>query len=239
MGEILILKHIGIEGPGTLGDFLAQSSFRVRTIELGEGEDLPENTEGLLALVLLGGPMNVYEDERYPFLNKEESFLKEALRCSIPILGICLGAQVLAKACGATIRKNPVKEIGWYPVGLSEHGRGDALFGGLPETLNVFQWHYDTFDIPAGACRLAEGAACRNQAFRFGANAYGLQFHIEVTPQMIGSWIDSYQQESGVRETNDMLIEAYRRHAAYEAQAQKLYLNFARIIDASRVLVVR
>jgi len=168
--------------------------------------------------------------KKYPFLKDEDEFLKKALKEEIPILGICLGAQLLAKACGAKIKKAKQKEIGWSKVNLTDKGKQDPLFRSLPLQLNVFEWHQDSFEIPKGALHLAESQDCPNQAFRFGKNAYGLQFHIEVTPQMIESWIQAYIKKETLK-TKEMLIESFKTEDDFRRQADIVYFNFARIIS--------
>lgn len=233
--EIIALQHIGIEGPGTMGDFFNSTAWRLLILDVSNGDALPENLEDIQAVISLGGPMNVYEEDKYPFLKDEDDFLRKAVREEIPVLGICLGAQLLAKACGAKVRKASVEEIGWKKVNLTEAARGDPLFQGLYSPLNVFQWHQDSFEIPEGGLHLAESQACRNQAFRFGRNAYGLQFHMEVTTEMLESWIDAYtKKDSKERNQEDMLIESYKRKETFRRQADMMYLNFSRIISSSQ-----
>lgn len=118
--------------------------------------------------------MNVYEEDKYPFLKEETLFLRQAIDSGVPVLGICLGAQMISKACGAAVKKAPVSELGWARVRLTSTARTDPLFHGISETLQVFQWHDDTFDIPAGGLWLATSQECHNQAFSY-RNAYGLR----------------------------------------------------------------
>ncbi|RMF89548.1 MAG: type 1 glutamine amidotransferase, partial [Methanobacteriota archaeon] len=140
------------------------------------------------------GPMNVYEEERYPFLRDEDRLIKQALETGAPVLGICLGAQLIAKAAGARVWQGPEKEIGWGEVRLTEEGRRDPLFKGFPLEFPVFHWHGDSFDLPSGAVPLAENDLYL-QAFRLGG-AIGLQFHLEVTAGMIRSWLSEYHEET-------------------------------------------
>jgi GMP synthase-like glutamine amidotransferase len=139
--------------------------------------------------------MNVYEEDRYPFLIEEDLFIKEAIQRGKSILGICLGAQLIAKALGAKVFKAPVKEIGWYDVSLTRIGSIDPFFSHLPRTFSVFQWHGDTFEIPHSAILIATSSLVPHQAFRYGDNAYGLQFHLEVTQDIIREWMESYAEE--------------------------------------------
>lgn len=232
--EILIIKHIGIEGPGSIGEVFENTAWDIREINLDKCEKFPDNFSDIEAIISLGGPMNVYEEDKFPFLKEEDIFLRKAIKENIPILGICLGAQILAKACAAKIQKAKTKEIGWYNVSLTKVGRMDPLFLNLPKDFTVFQWHEDTFEIPKGAQRLAESESCPNQAFRFGGNSYGMQFHIEVTPDMVESWVNKYAKDAaGQINGKDMVIEAYKRKESFRRQADLIYLNFARVIRSS------
>ena len=191
---ILFLKHVEIEGPGLFSGFLKSLGFKTSTVALNKAEALP-SLEECQAIISLGGPMNVYETDKYPFLLKEEKFLKSALSREIPILGICLGAQILAKTCGAKVKKADKKEVGWFEVKLTPKGKDDGLFNNLGEGLSVFQWHEDTFEVPEGAELLVQGTLCKNQAFRIGKSAWGLQFHPEMNKTMLNTWIDTYNED--------------------------------------------
>ena len=228
-GEIYVVKHVEDEGPGLLGEYFRALGWQVRTIEAYRGDTPPENLESVAALVILGGPMNVYEEEAYPFLRFEDRLIRQVLRQRIPFLGICLGAQLLAKACGAAVTKSPHKEIGWFEVELTEAGGRDSLFHGLPETFAVFQWHEDTFAMPQGASLLATSELCRNQAFRMGDSAYGLQFHVEVTPEMIGAWAKSL----GPIEDGPIDGEAAGPLQGFEARATRVFENFRRLMEST------
>ena len=192
--NVLIIKHVDIEGPGLIEYCLNQRRLPYQVLCLDSDARLPR-PEGFTHIILLGGPMNVYEEDRYPFLKDEDLFIKEAVQRGKFILGICLGAQLIAKALGAKVFKAPVKEIGWFDVSLTEIGLQDPLFSNLPKTFPVFQWHEDTFDIPKSAKLIATSSSVPHQAFRYGDNAYGLQFHLEVTEEMIQEWMKTYEEE--------------------------------------------
>ncbi|HSE83825.1 MAG TPA: gamma-glutamyl-gamma-aminobutyrate hydrolase family protein [Thermodesulfobacteriota bacterium] len=188
--RVLVLRHVPHEHLGTLESALRAADLGFRYLDLFENYSPSTLLESYDGLVILGGPMNVYETDKYPFLEMEDRLIKETIERQMPVLGICLGAQLIAKALGAGVTKNREKEIGWYPLKISEEARGDELFKYLNKEETVFQWHGDTFEIPKGAVHLAESPLCKNQAFRFGSNVYALQFHIEVTPQMISEWLN-------------------------------------------------
>ena len=147
---VLFIKHIGIEGPGTIADFLEDNKILYTVLDVSSGDKLPKLKKDFQAIICLGGPMNVYEEEKYPFLREEDIFLRRVVEDEVPFLGICLGAQLIAKATGARVTKNPEKEIGWYKIVLNDNGLRDDLYKGLPEIFTVFQWHGDTFGIPNG-----------------------------------------------------------------------------------------
>jgi GMP synthase-like glutamine amidotransferase len=140
-------------------------------------------------LVVMGGPMNVDEVQRYPFLAAEVEWIDQALEQQLPMLGICLGSQLLAKAAGARVYPNGIKEIGWYALETLPATADDRLFAGCQATETVFQWHGDTFDLPVGAVHLARSTQCEHQAIRVGPCAWGLQFHIEMTPGLVDCWL--------------------------------------------------
>jgi GMP synthase (glutamine-hydrolysing) len=192
--NVLIIKHVEIEGPGLIEDCLRQERISYQILTLEPGVHLPK-LDAFSHIVILGGPMNVYEEDRYPFLRDEDLFIKEAIQRGKSVLGICLGAQLIAKALGSKVFKAPIKEIGWYDVSLTKIGSNDPLFSNLPKKFPVFQWHEDTFEIPEKAKLLVISDSVLHQAFRYGENAYGLQFHLEVTREMITEWMKTYEEE--------------------------------------------
>ena len=208
----LIVKHIDVEGPGLIESCLNQGKIPYQILNLEPRVRFPK-LEDITHIVLLGGPMNVYEEDRYPFLKDEDLFIKEAIQRGKAILGICLGAQLIAKALGAKVFKAPVKEIGWYDVSLTKVGLQDPLFSCLPKTFPVFQWHEDTFEIPNGARLIATSSPISHQAFRYGEKVYGLQFHLEVTEEMIRDWIETYEEgrKAEIMAETEIKIETYRK----------------------------
>jgi GMP synthase-like glutamine amidotransferase len=188
--KILVLRHVPHEHLGTLALELRSNNLTYEYVNFYEDANPNISVDSSSALIILGGPMNVHETDKYPFLETEERLIKRAIEKDMPVLGICLGAQLIAKSLGARVTKNKEKEIGWYPLRITDEGSRDSLFKHLSVEETVFQWHGDTFEIPMGAARLAESPLCPNQAFRFGSSVYGLQFHIEVTPEMISEWLN-------------------------------------------------
>lgn len=217
---VLILKNINAEGPGTIEDFLLGHRISYRVVELGR-ETIPA-AEGFDALVMMGGPMSVNEEDIYPYLKKEFELTREFIGKGKKVFGVCLGAQIMAKALGAKVYVGPQKEIGWYDIELTDEGVNDPLMrkllsdrqAGVPAMAKVFQWHGETFDIPAGAARIASSGIYPNQAFKYGSNAYAFQFHIEVKKEMIYEWLkDEPVDMDTIRQQTEALYEDYLQRA--------------------------
>jgi GMP synthase (glutamine-hydrolysing) len=189
MKPILALRHVRHEGLGLLAEILRDRGLVFQILDLPEDAPRAFQPRQLSGLVVLGGPMNVDEVDRYSYLAEEVGWIQLAVATGLPVLGICLGSQLLAKALGARVYPNRVKEIGWYSVDWTAEAADDALFAGCAASPSVFQWHGDTFDLPPNAVLLATSRGCQHQAFRFGQCAYGLQFHIEVTAPVIAEWL--------------------------------------------------
>ncbi len=231
---ILIVKHIDIEGPGTLGDFLKAQGKPFRIIELWGGEKLPADPKNFKAVIVLGGPMNVDEEERFPFLKPENDFIQKVLKAGIPYLGICLGSQLLAKAAGAKVVKSPVKEIGWYQIQLTPEGKKDPLFHSFRPEDPIYHWHGDMFQIPSGGLLLASAQGCGHQALKVGRNAYGLQFHVEITDKSIKEWCKEYivtDLPGCLGHARSMMEDYWKHKQAFDRQANQLYHNFLNIIN--------
>jgi GMP synthase (glutamine-hydrolysing) len=189
MPKLLVCQHVAYEILGTLDPLLRDAGFRMRYVNFGRDPHAKPSLDNYHGLVVLGGPMSVDQFAEHPHLPTEIELIEEAMRCRLPVLGICLGAQLIAKALGARVRRNHVKEIGWYDLSPTPAGRADPVLGHLGERERIFQWHGDTFDIPAGAEHLASSPTCENQAFRFGENVYGFQFHLEVDEPLVKRWL--------------------------------------------------
>jgi len=187
--KLTALKNVDIEDLGTFREAFTRRGVEVEELKAYEGE-IPE-TDRFDILVILGGPMGVYEEEKYPFLKEEKELIKNSLSEGKKVLGICLGAQLIVDALGSKVYKGEWgKEIGWKPVYPQDH-----LEMIYRDEINVFHWHGDTFELPEGAIRMASSAMYKNQAFRVGNQAVGLQFHLEVEPEGIERWIDAYREE--------------------------------------------
>jgi GMP synthase-like glutamine amidotransferase len=186
--DVLVLQHIACEPPGVYEDVLRERGATVHRVEVDAGEELPEWRE-FGAIVAMGGPMSANDDDVFPWLSDEKQLIGDAVRAGLPYWGVCLGVQLLAASLGARVYAGDEPEVGVLPVELTEEGRRDPVFSALPPSIPALQWHGDTFDLPDGAVRLAGSSAYPNQAFRF-ENAYGVQFHVEVSAAMAREWMD-------------------------------------------------
>ena len=243
MRKVLVIQHIDCE---PLGSFLLagepvtgagkrqKSSTRAmfEYVRPYKGDNVPESLDSWDALIILGGPMAVYDADSIPRLKEELALIGKALAADVPTLGICLGAQLIAAAAGARVYAGPLKEIGWSTVALTKAAASDKLFSALPATLTVFQLHGDTFDLPNGAVRLAANDLYANQAFRLGNNIYGLQFHVEVTGGMVKEWSGYYSDHiSEARISPDSLLEDLpQRSESLRRVASRIITRFLQLI---------
>ena len=195
MEEVLVFQHDPFVDLGFFAEVLEKQETDYRVLRLFHGEMPAEDWQHVGALIILGGPMSVGEEESFPFLRWEKRIIRAAIDEAVPMLGICLGAQLIAAALGTKTFHGPVKEIGWSPISITPHGKVDSLLGYLPESATVFQWHGDGFELPKGAIHLASSVHYQTQAFRVGKSIYGLQFHLEVTPNMVERWIDERSKD--------------------------------------------
>jgi GMP synthase-like glutamine amidotransferase len=184
----LVLQHIACETPGLYEDILLERHATIERVELDEGEPLP-NWRGFDLIIAMGGPMSVNDDASLPWLSDEKRLIGEAVRAGMPFFGACLGLQLLAAALGARVYPGPSPEVGLLAVSLTANGRRDPVTSGLPDRLFTVQFHGDTFDLPEGAVQLARSATYPNQAFRW-KQAYGVQFHLEVSTDMVRAWLE-------------------------------------------------
>jgi GMP synthase (glutamine-hydrolysing) len=184
----LVLRHVEHEHIGTLAAAFERAGVAYRYRDVFRGEPVPQQLTDCGGLVLMGGPMGVYEQEQYPFLAREEDLIRRAAAHGLSVLGICLGAQLIASALGSRVYTGPRKEIGWHPVEVA--APDDELTANLPSEFMGFHWHGDTFDLPAGATRLFRSKLYENQGFRYGSHVLALQFHGEVDSAMVADWLE-------------------------------------------------
>ena len=215
--SILIIKNTPAEGPGTIEDHLKRRGVPYNILEFsmgGQQVDIEKYTH----LIVMGGPMAVYEMDRYAYLQSETELINAFIGSNKFVLGVCLGAQMIAHALGAKVYPGGTQEIGWFNVDITPEGMEDPAIATLAVNgepyAEVFQWHGDTFDLPKDAVRIASSRTYQNQAFRYRDNVYALQFHVEVTPEIIREWFANEKDvdlDKMFTQTNDIFPEYYGR----------------------------
>lgn len=228
--QILIFRHFPTEGPGYFARFLDHQGLAHRTIKVDEGEPVPESIADIPALVFMGGPMSV--NDPLPWIPQVLRLIRAAVAADVPVLGHCLGGQLLSKALGGHVRQNRAKEFGWLPVSTVDSPETENWLTGLPPRFEVFHWHGETFSIPPGATHILRSRYCRNQAFVIG-KSLGLQCHIEMTPALVRAWARAGAGEiaralpgAGVQRPAQMLIGLPQRVARLNRIADVLYTRW-------------
>ena len=187
--RLLVFQHVAYEILGTLDPLLRAEGFRIRYVNFERHPDAEPRLDGYGGIVVLGGPMSAWQDREHPHLVTELRLIERALELGLPVLGICLGSQLLARVLGADLTRCRTPEIGWYDVEPTEAAADDRVLACLDRRERLFQWHTDTFSLPRSATHLAMSSGCPSQAFRYGDHAWGLQFHMEVDEPMIDRWL--------------------------------------------------
>ncbi len=207
------LQHVAFEGLGSIEDWVRRGGHSLGATRFYLDEPLPPVQNADL-LVVMGGPMNIYEEAKYPWLADEKRFIERVIATDGRVLGVCLGAQLVADVLGARVYANADKEIGWYPVEKTQAASASRLLAAFPAQLDVFHWHGDTFDIPAGAVHVARSAGCANQAFVYDKRVVGLQFHLEATAdsarQIIAHGADDLVDGRYIQTPQAMLVDGRR-----------------------------
>lgn len=201
--KILVFQHVPYEPLGTLDPLLKEAGFRIRYVNFGRDPEERPTLDKYAAIIVLGGPMNADQIDSHPNLITEVEILREAIDRDMSVLGICLGAQLLAKALGGSVRRNAQREIGWYDVNLTDEGAVDPVLSAFDSIQPVFQWHEDGIEIPEGTVHLASSPASNVQAFRHGEHVYGFQFHLEVDTSLIDRWLTVPANQPMLEEEGD------------------------------------
>ena len=233
MKRVLTIINIMDDPTGYVGEILEDHNIAYDVID-ASSQSVPDPTI-YSAMIVFGGPQNANEDEKYPYFLQEKAALRVAVEQDIPVLGICLGGQMLASVLGGTVKKHTITEIGFSEIQCTDEGKHDPLYEGLAGHQLVYQWHEDTFAIPPGAVRLATSEKTENQAFRYGRNAYGIQYHVELTPAMLDTWLQepSLKEEIvnavGNSEYERIMSERPQYFALYQEHTRVMFENFLRI----------
>jgi GMP synthase (glutamine-hydrolysing) len=236
MAKVYVLQHHPVESLGSIADALESAALAWQYVRIFDGHPVPASIKGAGGLVVMGGPMGVYQTDRYPWLRDEMKLIQDAIAHQRPVLGVCLGAQIVAAALDAKVERNPAgKEIGWHAVRLGAAAHDDRLMGGLPETFMPFHWHGDIFDLPAGAVSLASSDKTPCQAFRYSDNVYALQFHIEVGSENVAAMAAEWPRElerEGIA-GDRMIAECDHFVPALEAIAAQVFSRWAAPIEGT------
>ena len=236
MPRLLVFQHVAAEPLGTLDPLIRRRGHRIRFKNFERHPDAHLNTDRYRGLIVLGGPMNVEEHPQRAHLMNEMRAIECMLEQGKPVLGICLGAQLLAHVLGAPVQRNDTPEIGWYPLQKTVDGLADQVLAPLQAETPVFQWHGCRFDIPKDAVHLARSAQCEQQAFRYGDNAYGFQFHLEMDERLVERWLanPAYREEladSGLPHDEHAIRQQTKQHiATMQQQADAVFNNFLDLI---------
>ena len=234
MRKVLVFQHVAHKILGTLNPSMKERGLNIRYVNFERTPDEHPSVQKYNGLIILGGHMGVYEANTYKHIKVEMKLIEEALKKNIPILGICLGAQLLAHVLGADVRKNKEKEVGWCDINLTPEGLQDPLLSHFKPTEKIFQLHGDTFDIPESAVHLASSELCSGQAFRYGEKVYGLQFHLEADQAMILRWLDNPRNQEEIFNTHDKFsVEKIRTDTDkyVEHSTQLSHQTFHKFID--------
>ncbi|MCL6544695.1 MAG: gamma-glutamyl-gamma-aminobutyrate hydrolase family protein [Bryobacteraceae bacterium] len=205
--RVLVFRHVPFEHAGLILPALEAARISCQYVDAFLDQADSVSVSDADGFIFMGGPMSANDGLGY--IHAELSLIRQAVEAGKPVLGICLGAQLIAKALGARVYRNPVKEIGWFPIWWTPQAASDPLLAGLEGPETVFHWHGETFDLPDGAVWLARSERCQHQAFRVGENTYGFQFHLEVTPEMIQDWVRQDANSNDVRELEAELDPFY------------------------------
>lgn len=237
----LILQHTPEERGGLFEEILLEQGWTLEVLPLFSGSSLPSSIKEFGMVLVLGGPMSANDEEIHPFLKEELPFIRKALKIGHPVLGVCLGAQLMAKALGAKVYPGPYKEIGWYWLSQTPSARSDPIFSRLDPYFLVFQWHGETFDLPPGTVGLAGNMAYPNQAFRIGELMYGVQFHLEVTEPMIETWLSAWSDE--IKEAKpqpltarEIFEDAHIYLERLQTQVHRFFSGYLSLVEKGRLL---
>jgi GMP synthase (glutamine-hydrolysing) len=236
MPRLLVFQHVAVEPLGTLDELIRARGHRIRFHNFEREPDAQPEIDRYRGLIVLGGPMNVEDQHRRSHLKTELRAIERALEQGKPVLGICLGAQLLAHVLGAPVSRHTQAEIGWYDLQVTAAGRSDPVLGAVGERLPVFQWHAYTYQLPRDATQLASSEICEQQAFRFGTNAYGFQFHLEADAAVIERWLQlpsfRAELEAAGLPTDEQAIRSRTAElaAATRATADQVFNNFLDLI---------
>ena len=228
MNPVAIFRHVATEGPGYFATYLSRHGIPWRVVKLDEGEAVPDDPRAFSGMVFMGGPMSVNDD--LPWIPKALALIRAGVDADVPVIGHCLGGQLMAKALGGEVTRNPVKEIGWGRVDIVDNPAAGEWLGALPASFDSFHWHGETFSIPPGAARVLSSPHCPNQAFVIGKHL-GMQCHVEMTEELIRTWCQDWGKEvkslaarvPSVQTPEEIMDAIDRKVSALNAVADRIY----------------
>ncbi len=235
MAKVWVVQHIHCETLGTIADALESQSISPQYIRPFKGEKIPDEMRESSGLIIMGGPMGVYEQDRHPFLRQENRLIEQALKEEKPILGICLGSQLLAAVLGGEVTKGKKKEIGWHSITLTKVAATDPLWIGVEPSFTAYHWHGDIFNLPKDAVSLASSALTDCQTFRYGRNAYGFLFHMEVTRKIIAEMVAAFAdalKEAAV-DGQEIIRKAEDHLAGLQRIGSLVFQRWAKLVERS------
>jgi len=226
----IVLRHTQAEGLGLLANALRDMGVHNRVLDVPRGDALPRDVRSVGGVIVLGGPMGAYDAAQHAFLKTESSFIEKAMEAGRPVLGVCLGAQLIAQVLGARVYPGERREVGWAPVELTDDGKDDPLFLGLGDAFTVFHLHGDTYELPPDAVNLARSPLYEQQAFRWGDTVYGFQFHLEFTEPMISRLVSESQSQQYIADagvdSQRLLAETPQRVAGLADVAPEVFRRY-------------
>ncbi|MEZ5832122.1 MAG: type 1 glutamine amidotransferase [Dongiaceae bacterium] len=229
--NVLVIQNNPQTPIALVGDYLMAAGAKLATVLPHSGDALPKSPDGYAAAVILGGPQHAGDDERYPAFPPMLDLLRSFHEQAKPLLGLCLGSQLLARAFGEKVRRNEEFEVGYPPIEITDDGKNDPLLTGLAPRQRILQWHEDTFEMPKGAVQLMTGMACHNQAFRFGRTTYAFQCHFEVSVDLAKQWFDQWGHTIVKRFEEQRGLEVLERARDEIARYGGRAANFCRVVS--------
>jgi len=231
--RFLVIQHLDIEPPALIGDVLCEAGHELSFVHLSRGEALPQDTHGLAGAIIMGGPQSA-NDTHLPYIRDELAWLDQRINEGLPMLGICLGAQLIVRAAGGSVSASPLRELGWCPVFPTPETPADPLFSSFPKAgLSMFQWHGETFSLPSRSSLIATHPDVPSQAFRLGKAQYGMQFHFEVDAPLINQWIeagDSEQAHLGIEGINRLHEQTSLHLDSMREHGRQIVLNWLSLL---------
>ena len=233
MAKIWVIQHHPVENLGGIAEALEGAALAWQYVRTFEGQPVPKDMKGAGGLILMGGPQGVYEAEEHPYLKEEMRLIESALKDDRPVLGVCLGSQLLAAALGAKVYKGTRREIGWHPVKLTSEAKSDRLLAGVPEQFTGFHWHGDIFDLPRDSVALASSELTPIQAFRYADNAYGFLFHLEVTETSVNAMVREFTDATKHASLRESILGGIENVEPLAQVAETVFGRWARPIQGT------